>query len=325
MKKVLVLGSKGMLGQELVRVFGEDKNFEVIGWDRDDIDIASKEKLQKKIIGLKSELILNAAAYNAVDKCEEDEKEFELAKKINGLAPGYLAEIAKKINAILVHYSTDYVFGKEMPKIPEPKGCTGSCGSCGLHEGFEPEIGFDEEAIPAPVNKYGESKLLGEQEVQKKGDKFYIIRLSKLFGKPAQTENAKKSFFDVMLQAGKNNKKIHPVKSGKAGAKQFNGVKVVDEETSCFTYAPDLAQKTKEIIEAKKDFGIYHIANSDACTWFEAVEELYVQVGLKTKIEPVGSDEFSRPAERPYFSVLLNTKLNPLRSYKEALSEYLRR
>lgn len=311
MKKVLVLGSKGMLGQELVRVFSEDKNFKVVSWDKDDINIINKKELHKKISKLKPELILNAAAYNAVDKCEEDKKEFELAKKINGVAPGYLAEIAKKIDAIFVHYSTDYVFGKEMPTIGEPEGCTGSCGSCGLHQDFEPEIGFDEEAVPAPVNKYGESKLLGEQEVQKKGEKYYIIRLSKLFGKSALSKDAKKSFFDVMLRLGKNNPSA-------------DGVKAVDEETSCFTYAPDLAKKTKEIIEAEKDFGIYHIVNSDACTWFEAIEELYAQDGLKTKVNPVSGDEFSRPAERPYFSVLLNTKLNPLRSYKEALVEYLK-
>ena len=311
MKKVLVIGSKGMLGQELVKIFKEDKDFEVIGWDKDNIDITDEKDSKKKIKELRPEIIFNAAAYNAVDKCEEDKKEFELAKKINGLAPGYLAKIAKNIDAIFMHYSTDYVFGAEMPEIPEPEGCAGSCSSCRLHEGFEPEIGFNEDAKPAPVNRYGESKLLGEKEVQKKGEKYYIIRLSKLFGKPAQSEEAKRSFFDVMLNVGKNNPPA-------------GGVKAVDEETSCFTYAPDLAQKSKEIVDAKKEFGIYHVINSDPCTWYEAVEELYSQVGLKTKIEPVGGDEFPRPAKRPYFSVLLNKKLNPLRSYKEALNEYLK-
>lgn len=297
-----------MLGQELVKVFKKDSDFEVVEWDRGDIDISNKKETEKKIKELKPGIILNAAAYNAVDKCEEDEKEFELAKKINGLAPGYLAKISKKIDAIFVHYSSDYVFGKEMPEIPEPEGCTGSCSNCGLHEGFEPEIGFKEDDKPAPVSKYGESKLLGEKEVQKNGEKYYIIRLSKLFGKPAQAEDAKKSFFEVMLEAGKKNKEV----------------KAVDEETSCFTYAPDLAQKTKEIIESNKEFGIYHVINSDSCTWFESVEELYAQAGLKTKIDPVSGDEFPRPAKRPYYSVLLNTKLNPLRSYKEALAEYLK-
>ncbi|MDD5652444.1 MAG: NAD(P)-dependent oxidoreductase [Candidatus Moranbacteria bacterium] len=308
MKKVLIIGSRGMLGQELVKVFKKDKDFEVVGWDRDDIDITDKKNYEKKIKGLKPDIILNAAAYNAVDRCEGEKKEFELAKKINGLAPGYLAEIAKEIDAVFVHYSTDYVFGAKMPEILEPEGCGGACSSCTLHDGFEPEIGFKEDDRPAPVNNYGKSKLLGEKEVLKKGEKYYIIRLSKLFGKPSKSESGKRSFFDIMLEAGKKNKKV----------------KAVDEETSCFTYAPDLAQKSKEIVEAEKYFGIYHVVNSDPCTWFEAVEELYAQVGLKTKIEPVSGDEFPRPAQRPYFSVLLNKKLNPLRSYKDALRDYLK-
>ncbi len=311
MKKILIIGAKGMLGQELVNVFGGDKECEVVAWDREDIDIAEKEKLKNKIRELKPAVIINAAAYNAVDKCEQDEKEYKIAEIINGKAPGYLAEISKEIGAIFVHYSTDYVFGKEMPPIPEPKGCTGSCGSCGLHENFVLEIGFDENAMPAPVSRYGETKLMGEKSVQEKGEKYYLIRTSKIFGKPALTEGAKKSFFDVMLAVGK-----------KAMA-ESGEVKAVDEETSCFTYALDLARKTKEIVEAKKEFGIYHIVNSDPCTWYEAVLELYEIAKIKIEVIPVGGDEFPRPAQRPFFSVLLNTKLNPLRSYKEALREYL--
>lgn len=305
-KKILIIGAKGMLGQELVKVFQKDRDFEVFAWDKDEIDIAKEKDLKLKIEKLKPKIIINSAAYNAVDKCEE-KKEYEIAKKINGLAPGNLAKIAKKINAILVHYSTDYVFDG-FPEIPEPDGCTHSCMLCGLHAGFKPQIGFKENDKPNPINKYGKSKLLGEVNVKKNTKKYYIIRPSKIFGKPAQIEGAKRSFFDVMLEAGKKNK----------------SVKVVDEEVSCFTYAPDLAKKTKEIIEAKKPFGIYHVVNSEPCTWYEAVLELYQQAKIKTKVIPIGSEEFPRPAKRPAYSVLLNTKLNPLRSYKEALKEYLK-
>jgi len=305
--KVLIIGSHGMLGQELVKTF--EKDFEVTAWDREDLDIASQKEVDEKISTLKPNIIINSAAYNAVDKCEEEEG-YKLAKKINGLAPGYLAKVAKKIGATLVHYSSDYVFSGE-PEIPEPTGCTHHCASCGLHEDFVPEIGFKEADEPDPISKYGKTKLLGEKEVQKNTTKLYIIRLSKLFGKPAKSDGAKRSFFDVMLELGKN-----PSADEKT-------VKAVDEETSCFTYAPDLAKKTKEIIEAKKPFGIYHVVNSDACTWYEAVLELYKQTGIKTKVVPVEGSDFPRPAKRPYYSVLLNTKINPMRSYKEALKEYL--
>jgi len=307
MQKVLIIGAKGMLGQELVNVFKKDKDFKVTTWDFDKIDITDKQQVEEKIAKIAPQIILNAAAYNAVDLCEKNKKEFEKAKNLNGKAPGYLAKVAKKLDAMLVHYSSDYVFSG-MPEIPEPKGCAGSCGACSLHKGFVPEIGFDECAIPEPIQNYAKSKLMGEEAVQKNGEKYYIIRTQKIFGKPAKTKTAKRSFFDVMIEAGRKNKEV----------------KAIDEETANFTYAPDLAKKTKEIIESGKPFGIYHVTNSGACTWYEAVVELYRQAKIKTKVIPVGSEEFPRPATRPYVSTLINTKLNPLRSWKLALREYLK-
>lgn len=308
MKKVLIIGSKGMLGQELARVFGGDEEYAVTAWDREDIDITLEKEMIAKITALRPEIIINATGYNAVDKCEEDENEFEMANKLNGKAPGYLAKLSKEIGAVFVNYSSDYVFDGN-PEIPEPSGCTHSCSSCSLHQGFQPQIGFDEYSETNPISNYGKSKELGEKEVAEHGDKYYIIRPSKIFGAPAQSETAKRSFFDVMLEAGRKN----------------DEVKAVDEETSCFTYAPDLAQKTKEIIESQKPFGIYHAVNEDPCTWYEGVLELYAQAGLKTRVIPVSSDEFPRPAQRPFYSALLNTKLNPMRSYKDALREYLKK
>ncbi len=313
MRKILIIGAKGMLGQELISVFKRDKDYKVIAWDKEDLDVTNEVAVNKKIKVIRPEIIINSSAYTAVDKCEADKKEFALAKKINGSAPGYLAKIAKKIGATLIHYSTDYVFSGEDPEIEEPKGCAHVCGSCGLHKGFIPQIGYSENAKPNPINKYGKTKLQGEKEIQKNTKKYYIIRLSKLFGKPAKAEGAKRSFFDVMLELG------NPPAGGQ------KEVKVVDGEMSCFTYAPDLARKTKEIIDSKKQFGIYHVANSGACTWLEAALELYKQKKLKTKIIPIDSSDLKRPAKRPEISVLLNTKLNPLRSWQDALKEYLKK
>jgi dTDP-4-dehydrorhamnose reductase len=311
-KKVLIIGAKGMLGQELVSVFMSDKDYKVFAWDKKELDITNQKQVFDKITKLKPVIILNAAAYNNVDECEKNKIEFEKAKSLNSKAPGYLAKVAKKIDAILVHYSTDYIFNG-LPDITEPKGCGGSCGSCRLHEGFVPQIGFDEEAVPDPIQKYGKTKLMGEEAVQKNGKRYYIIRTSRIFGKTAKINppagGAKKSFFDVMLKLGKSKKEV----------------KVVDEETSCFTYAPDLAKKTKQIIEAKKPFGIYHVTNSGACTWYDAVVELYKLARIKTKVIPVNLAEFQRPAQRPYVSILINTKLNPMRNYKLAMRDYLKR
>lgn len=308
MKKILIIGAKGILGQELVKIFKSDKDYKVIAWDKEDLDITNEVAVNKKIKVISPEIIINSAAYTAVDKCEEDKKEFELAKKINGLAPGYLAKIAKKIEATLIHYSTDYVFSGKDPEFEEPKGCTHSCRNCMLHQGFQPQIGYSEGAKPNPINKYGKTKFQGEKEAQKNTKKHYIIRTSKIFGKPAKAEGAKRSFFDVMLELGKKNKEV----------------KIIDSEISCFTYAPDLARKTKEMIDSKKPSGIYHVTNSGACTWYKAGLELYKQKKLKTKIIPIDSSELKRPAKRPEISVLLNSKLNPLRSWEEALKDHLK-
>lgn len=307
MKKILIIGAKGMLGQELVKVFKKDKDYKVIAWDKSDIDITREKEVDKKIGVIKPALIINAAAYNAVDKCE-DKKEYELAKKVNGLAPGYLAKAAKKLKATLVHYSSDYVFEGDFEKIlaREPAGCTHSCATCGLHN--NQELGFCEDDAPNPVNKYGESKLMGEKEVIKNTKNYYLIRTSWLFGRPAVSEGAKRSFFDVMRELGKKNKEV----------------KVVDDETGRFTYAPDLARKTKEIIDSQKPFGIYHVTNSGESTWFEACQELYKFAKIKTKVVPVSGSEFPRPAARPFYSVLVNTKLNPLRDWRLALKDYLK-
>jgi len=307
MKKILIIGAQGMLGQELVNIFKQDSNYKIVAWDKDDLDITKEKEVIKKIGFTHPNIIINAAAYNDVDKCEKSKKEFDLARKINGLAPGYLAKVAQKEKAILVHYSSDYVFDGQ-PEIPEPEGCSHSCSSCALHNNFQPLIGFDEMAKPHPINKYGETKLMGEEAVMKNTKKYYLIRLSWLFGKPAKAKGAKRSFFDIMLELGKKEKEV----------------KVVDDEMSSFTYAPDLAKKTKEIIDAQTPFGIYHIVNSQPTSRYEAILELYQQEKIKTKVLPVEAEEFPTSAERPPFSVLLNTKLNPLRDWNEALKEYLK-
>jgi dTDP-4-dehydrorhamnose reductase len=281
-KRVLIIGSHGMLGQDLVKVFEEDMNWEVFAYDKEDIDITSEKSLREKIDKIEPRVVINAIGYNAVDKCETDEIEFELAKKINGYGPGILAKICKEKDIPLVHYVSDYIFDGERGE-------------------------YTEEDRPIPISNYGRSKLLGEEEIKKNTDKYYLIRTSKLFGKPGKSKMSKRSFFDTMIELSKDNSLL----------------KIVDEERSCFTYTPDLALETKNMIEEKIPFGVYHVINEGACTWYEAVCELFRLTRIETEVIPVPASEFPRPAKRPKSSVLLNTKLKPLRNYKEALKEYL--
>ncbi|MCX6797876.1 MAG: sugar nucleotide-binding protein [Candidatus Falkowbacteria bacterium] len=98
---------------------------------------------------------------------------------------------------------------------------------------------------------------------------------------------------------------------------------VVDEEVSCFTYTPDLAQATAELIISKAPTGIYHIVNPGALTWYQAAFDLFKLKKLSINIKALSSEALARPARRPKYSILKNTKLKPLRNYREALKEYL--
>ncbi len=296
-KTILILGGRGNLGVQLTKIFSRDNNYEVISWDRQEIDITDKELVEKKVIELNPQIIVNSAAYNAVDKCENNEQEFELARKLNAQAPGFLAQAALKSGAVLVYYSTDYVFGGPNTS-PEIIGQAKSQG------------GFLESDKPDPVNKYAQTKREGEEEIIKhsgQGLKWYLIRTSKLFGPLGESEAAKPSFFNIMLKLAKGKDKLQ----------------VVDEEISCFTYTPDLARATKELLEAGAGFGIYHLINTGPATWYQAAKELFKILDLKISLEPVPASYFPRPAKRPTYSVLANTKFTPLRSWQEALREYL--
>lgn len=283
MRTVLILGAKGMLGQALVRCYGEDEGYAVIGWDIEDIDVTDFPEAEKKIRAVAPDVVLNAIAYNAVDQCEESEEEYQKALLLNAEAPAFLACLAQDMGAAFVQYSTDYVFDGES------------------------EDGYTEDAEPHPLSRYGMSKREGEKRVIAVGGIFYIIRLSKLFGKPASSAMAKKSFFEKMLE----------VAEGK------DEVSVVDGEKSRFTYAPDLALATKVLEQHVAPYGIYHLVNEGAATWYEAAQELFQLAGIPVTVKPVAPEAFPRPARRPRCSELLNTKFIPLRPYTEALEEFL--
>ncbi len=281
---ILILGGQGNLGTQLTKVFSVD--FETVSWDRDDLDVLDFPLLVKKITELKPGLIINTVAYNAVDKCE-DKKEYETAMRLNAELPAVLAELARKLGAVFIHYSSDYVFN-----------------------GTEDKKEFIESDTPNPINKYGESKFAGEREVLKqagRGLSYYLIRTSKLFGPKGSSPSAKSSFFDIMLDLAQTKKDLT----------------VVSEELSCFTYTPDLAGATKRLWEIEAPFGIYHLVNENPCTWYEAASELFRLKKLAVNMRPVRSENLLRAARRPKFSVLKNLKIKKMRSFQEALREYL--
>lgn len=281
MKKLLILGAKGTLGQALITEF--QPTYEVVAWDREDIDVTDTQTMQEKITELKPDIVINATAINAVDKIEEDPTMFELAKNINGIAVGELAKIATDLGSIFVHYSTDYVFDGEAGRA------------------------YLETDTPNPISKYAETKLLGETLTEQYGEKFYIIRLSRLFGKAGSSEMSKRSFVDTML----------------ALATQKDHLDVVNDQTGSPTYAPDLADFTRRLIEENKAYGIYHGTNDGGCTWYEWAKKVFELRNITIDLAPVSHTQFPRPAKAPKYSVLENTKMPKQRSWEDALQEYL--
>lgn len=281
---ILILGGRGNLGSQLKKSFSDD--YKTVAWDRDDFDVLDFELLREKILELKPRLIINTVAFNAVDLCENKDG-FTKALKLNAELPAVLADIALTIHAVLIHYSSDYVFN-----------------------GTDDKQFFLEHETPNPINKYGESKFAGELELKKRaarGLNYYLIRTSKLFGPAGTSETSKPSFFEVMLGLF--------YKGGE--------LTVVKEELSCFTYTPDLAQATKRLWELKVPFGEFHLVNEGPCTWYEAVTEFFALQKLEVKIRAIRSEDLLRAARRPKFSVLKNTKVKKLRGLSQALLEYV--
>ncbi len=270
--KILILGYKGMLGHELVDVFQKDN--ELVLWDQGQIDISQKEEVIKKVGELKPDIVINAAAYTAVDDAESNK---DLAYQVNSYAVGFLATVCKEINALLVHFSTDYVFDGEN------------------------HLGYKENHSYQPLNMYGKSKALGEKLILDIEPRYYLIRTSWLFGKHG------KNFVETMLRLANEGKDL----------------KVVNDQFGSPTYAKDLAKKVKELIESHQPSGIYHITNLGACNWYDFALKIFELADLKPNVKPVKSEEFPTPAKRPTYSMLVNTKLSPMRKWEEALKEYL--
>lgn len=273
--KILILGAKGMLGQDLVKILAD---FSLTLWDKGEIDITDQNMVDKKITALNPQIIINCAAYTAVDNCEIHK---DLALQLNNQAVGYLAFCAKRIGAILVHISTDYVFNGQNVK------------------------GYSEDSQEfGPVNFYGESKLSGEKTLKNIGGKYYLIRTSWIYGKNG------KNFVETMLKLGAEQKEV----------------RVVNDQFGKPTYAVDLASQILYILSNNLDFGVYHAINETkegGISWFEFSQKIMELAKLEAKVLPCSSQEYIRPAKRPSYSALINTKLPPLRNWEEALREYL--
>jgi dTDP-4-dehydrorhamnose reductase len=285
--RVLLLGSAGQLGRELERRFSGAG--EVVACGRDTLNLADHELVRRFVRRVAPDIILNAAAYTAVDRAES---ELDLAMAVNADAPGVLAEEATRLGALFVHYSTDYVFD----------------GS---------KVGaWEETDVPYPLNVYGASKLAGERAILEVGGRFLIFRTSWVYGPSGS------NFLLTMLRLGRGRDQLNIV-DDQTGAPTTT-IELADATRSI---VDGILSDGFGFIE--RWAGIYHMTCAGSVSWcgfakaiFERAESLLH--GKTPVVHPIGTSEYPTAAKRPQNSVLSNEKLRScfgihLASWEEAL------
>jgi dTDP-4-dehydrorhamnose reductase len=272
MPRILLTGKSGQVGFELCRAL--TPLGEVIALDEHDLDLASPDAIRVKARELAPQLIVNAAAYTAVDRAESEP---DLAMKVNGIAPGVLAEEAKQLGALLVHYSTDYVFdgGKNAP--------------------------YAETDIPNPLSAYGRSKLAGDQAIQATGVAHYIFRTSWVYA--ARGHN----FLNTMLRLARERTELRIV-NDQIGAPTW--ARFLADTTALV-----LAEALKDAGLAREKRGLYNLTASGHTSWFGFAEAIFSEAGevipnaRVPRLIAIPTAEYPLPARRPLNSRLDNSEL----------------
>lgn len=271
--KILLFGKNGQVGWELNRSL--QPLGEIIALDIEDADFSEPESLRQIVQDVRPDIICNAVAYTAVDKAEEEE---ELVLKINGVAPGVLAEEALKLGALLVHYSTDYVFDgtKTTPYVETDK--------------------------PAPINAYGRTKLAGEQAIQSSGCDHIIFRTSWVYASRGS------NFLLTMLKLVQEREELSIV-ADQIGAPTSARL-IADATILC------VQQVMKERIAGVFSSDLFHLTASGHTSWHGFTKEivslvensLNLQLAIKD-VKVILTSDYPTPAKRPINSRLALTKL----------------
>ena len=270
-KRILVVGSNGMLGQRTISFFSKLTNFEILGCSVEEkpvtnnyeycyCDLTKRENVKKIIYDFYPDFIINAAAFTNVDLSEIER---EMAWKVNVKGVEYLAETARVLDSHLIHISSDYIFD----------GTNGP---------------YAENAKPNPLGYYGRTKLASENALKISGSVHTILRTNVLFG----IADSRPDFVRWVINSLKDKKRIRIVTD------QFNNPTFID----------DLVQAISKVIEFKKD-GIYHIGGRDFLSRFEFTEKIADYFDLnKSLIGAIKTEELNQKARRPLKSGLITLK-----------------
>jgi dTDP-4-dehydrorhamnose reductase len=261
-----LFGATGQVGHELALLY---RGEELVALDRYAADLSRPESLRAIVREVQPEVILNAAAYTAVDRAET---EVELAELINHRAPAVLAEEAERLGAMLLHYSTDYVFDGSKR---------------------EPWIETD---TPAPINAYGATKLAGEQAIAHVCSRYLILRTSWVYA--ARGHN----FLRTMMRLARERAHLRVV-NDQWGAP--TPAPLLAEAThSLLELALDPGRG-----RSQQACGIYHVSCGGKTNWCEFARAIFAEAGLQVEVDGISSRDYPTPAKRPHNSVLSNEKL----------------
>ena len=289
--RVLVTGADGQVGRALLKCF--DGSAELIACSRNSLDLANADQIRKRVRDVAPDIIVNAGAYTAVDRAESER---ELAFAVNGRAPGILAEEAQRASALLIHYSTDYVFNgsKSGPWV--------------------------EDDATDPLSVYGASKLAGEDAVRGVGARHLIFRTSWVYAPEG------KNFVQTMLRLGRERDSLNVVDDQV-------GAPTTSAELARATYAIASGIASGKFGKSQTWAGTYHMTCSGSVSWCGFARAIFERapalLGGKTPVvNPIATSAYPTPAKRPQNSMLSNEKLDHifgvrLAPWETALDEVL--
>ena len=268
--RILVTGRNGQVGYELERSL--QPLGEIIALGRAQMDLSNLDQVREVVRRLRPQLIINAAAYTAVDLAEQEPG---LAMRINGEAPGVMAEEAKKLGAAMIHYSTDYVF-----------------------DGTKPGA-YTEDDMPCPLNVYGHSKLTGEQAVKAAGIPYLVFRTSWVYGIRG------KNFLLTVKRLAQEKNELRIV-SDQHGAPTW--CRTIADTTAHVVARLQSAQDGVGIDQDKwlQKSGLYHLAAQGQTTWYGFAQTIvaHPSVDRKPPVVPITTQDYPLPAPRPANSYL---------------------
>ncbi len=280
--KIAVIGANGQLGRDICKVFKNSN--EVIELNHEHLDITDQLKTNKILREISPQFVVNTAAMHNVEECETNPT---LTFAVNGIGARHLAIASKELGFTLIHFSTDYVYDgkKNTPYI--------------------------ESDSPMPLNVYGNTKLSGELFIQSIAEKYYILRISGIYGENQCRAKGGLNFVTFMMKL----------------SRERDEVRVIDNEIVSPTFTMDIANQVVQLTSIR-EYGLYHLSSQGYCSWYDFAGRIFKLTNTAVNLKIASPDEFPAKVPRPLYSVLENKRMkdigiDSMPHWEESLKNYL--